>query len=150
MLQDRLGPAATSPSGRGDLFSSLLGERPGARLLAIGASVGEGCVSGRARYVACAEDLGGVRPGDIVMADHVEAEWRSWLTEAAAVVVSQGGGEALVGLGVPAVAEAGAGASPLWTGATLTVVAQAGAPGRVYQELTRADGGLPRSIHPFG
>jgi pyruvate,water dikinase len=133
----------------GELFSSPRERLAGARLLAVGSSVGEGCVSGRGRYVASADDLSRVQPGDIVLAERVKPEWRSCLSAAAALVVDRDDGGELPALGLPAVVHAGVGASPLWTGAKLTVIAEPNAPGRVYQQLTRLDGQAPRRVIAF-
>jgi pyruvate,water dikinase len=127
-------------AGERSLASTLVPSRPASRLLAVGLGVGAKTVTGRARYVARPQDLDALQPGEILMAEETAPAWEPALARAAGVVVNRGdeashAALAARRLGVPAVVAAHDGASPLWTGAVITLVAGADGSGRIYQEL---------------
>jgi pyruvate,water dikinase len=95
-------------------------------------------VTGVARYVACAADIEALRPGEILLADDVPADWRPAIDAAAAIVTNGGGTSSAAAraareLGVPAVVGTVDGASRVWSGATLTVACDRGPVGVVYE-----------------
>jgi len=117
--------------------------RPDSRLLAVGVGVGEATVTGAARYVSRPEQLALLKPGEILMAEATGPAWDAALARAAAIVVNDGGPMCHAAamarkLDIPAVIAAGGGASPLWSGATVTVAVGEDRIGRLYQELSPA------------
>lgn len=124
--------------------SSLVPSRPASRLLAVGVGAGAETVTAIARYIARPEDLAAFKAGEILMAEETTPAWEAALARAAGVVVNQGdeachAALAARKLGIPAVVAAHDGASPLWTGAMVTLVVGADGAGRVYQEMARED-----------
>jgi pyruvate,water dikinase len=115
----------------------------GPPLIATGRPVGDQVVSGVARFVRSIGDLDALRPGEILLAQSVMPEWRSRIERAAAIVTNEDGPASHAArvareLGVPAVVGTVDGASPIWTGAVLTVSCAEGATGRVYEGWPRA------------
>lgn len=150
MSLDLLAPRS-SPETRTrepSLVSALVPSRPASRLLAVGVGAGAPTVTAMARYVARVEDLSDLKAGEILMAEETTPAWEAAIARAAGVVVNRGdeachAALAARKLGVPVVAGAHDGASPLWTGAMLTLVVGEDGAGRVYQELA-AEGRAPR------
>jgi len=133
----------------------LGGDRPGSRLLAVGAGVGEASVTGVARYVSRPDQLALIRPGEIVMAEATGPAWEAGLAHAGGIVVNDVGplchAEAIARkFEIPAVIAAGGGASPLWSGATVTLAVAEGGIGRLYQELSPAAAGGRERSWPTG
>lgn len=126
--------------------SALFPNRPGSRLLAVGAGVGEASVTGVARYVARPDQLALIRPGEIVMAEATGPAWETGLARAGGIVVNDAGplchaAAMAKKLDIPAVIGSGGGASPLWSGATVTLAIGEDGIGRLYQELSPAAAG---------
>jgi pyruvate,water dikinase len=147
MSLDVLDPRSAR-AGERSLAHTLVPSRPASRLLAVGLGVGAKTVTGRARYVARPQDLDGLRPGEIVMAEETTPAWDAGLARAGGIVVNRGdeschAAQAARRLGVPAVVAAHDGASPLWTGAVIALVAGEDGSGRIFQELTRPNGTGP-------
>lgn len=94
-------------------------------ILARGRAIGCRSVTGRGRFVSGAEDFAAFQPGEILLAEYIAPDWPEALGGAAALVISRSIdpqiAEAARRLDIPAVAGATDAASPLWTGATLTV-----------------------------
>lgn len=102
---------------------------------------------GVARFVRNIGDLDALRPGEILLARSIEPEWRPWMETAAAIVTNEGGAYAVAvacELGLPAVVGTVDGASPIWTGAVLTVSCAEGETGRVYEGWSGVEGASRR------
>lgn len=146
MSLDVLAPKS-SPENRvrnRSLTETLIPARPASRLLAVGIGVGSRTVTAMARYIARPEDADELKAGEILMTEETTPAWEAALARAAGVVVNRGdeashAALAARKLGLPAMVAAHDGASPLWTGAKLTLVVGEDGAGRLYQELARED-----------
>ena len=97
-----------------------------APIVASGQAIGEGSVTGVARFIATAADLGALMPGEILMAETTGPEWDAAMVRAAAIITNSGGdsshaARAARAAGQPAVVGTVDGASRRWTGALVTV-----------------------------
>lgn len=94
-------------------------------IVARGRAIGAQTVTGWARFVSASRDFETFRAGEILLAEDLAPEWPEGLGGAAALVINRAGGAHLEAtakrLGIPAVAGVIDAASPLWTGACLTV-----------------------------
>lgn len=115
-------------------------------IIGTGQAVGEGMVSGVARYVASIEELAQFQAGEILLAKTTSPEWRPAMEIAAAIITEDGAlsHSAVVArqLGVPAIVGTVDGASKVWSGASLTVFCGTGEVGVVYENPPRADATL--------
>jgi pyruvate,water dikinase len=108
--------------------------KPGLPVVATGRAVGEGVVTGLARFVASTRDLDLLRPGEILMMQSLAPGWADALGRAAAIVTNEDlASDVAQRLGVPAVLGTVNGASPMWSGATLAVSCQVDGLGVVYE-----------------
>ena len=125
-----------------------------APIVASGWAIGEGAVTGVARFIATAGDLGALKPGEILMAEATGPEWESAMVRAAAIVTNSGGASshaarAARAAGQRAVVGTVDGASGRWTGALVTVRC-IGQEGLVFEGLPASEtdrpGAGPRPI----
>lgn len=109
-------------------------------IVARGRAIGSRSVTGRARYVSELRDFEGFRAGEILLAEDLAPEWPEGLGGAAALVINRMDGAHLDAaarrLGIPAVVGVIDAASPLWTGADLTVSCD-GDVGTVYEDAAK-------------
>jgi len=108
-----------------------------APIVASGQAVGEGVVTGVARFVASARDLDKLQPGEILMAESTGPDWEPAMALASAIVTNSGGASSHAArtaqaAGRPAVVGTVDGASRRWTGALITVQC-AGRTGVVFE-----------------
>jgi pyruvate,water dikinase len=106
-------------------------------ILARGRSVGDAIAAGPARVVAGVQDLGRVRPGDVLVTDKTDPDWEPVMKRAAAIVTNRGGRTchaAIVSreLGVPAVVGTENGTEHVRDGQVVTVSCAEGDVGFVY------------------
>lgn len=107
-------------------------------VLLTGRAVGEKVASGMVRRVKDAQDLGGFRPGEVLVADTTSPDWEPVLKGAAAIVTSRGGRTchaAIVAreLGIPAIVGAANATMKLGDGDMVTVSCTEGGVGYVYR-----------------
>ena len=94
--------------------------------------------SGPVRLIAGARDLGGFRPGELLVAESTTPDWEPVMKIAAAIVTERGGRTchaAIIAreLGIPAVVGADCAKKVLKEGAVVTVSCAEGEVGRVYK-----------------
>jgi pyruvate,water dikinase len=107
------------------------------KALCSGRAVGGKVASGTARLVTDVAQLGGFRPGEVLVADTTMPDWGTVMKSAAAVVTNRGGRTchaAIVAreLGIPAVVGCGDATERLRSGDPVTVSCAEGAVGRIY------------------
>jgi pyruvate, water dikinase len=115
--------------------SYRLGSR--GKVLLEGRSVGEKIAAGPARIIKSVQDLGLLRPGEILVTDKTDPDWEPAMKKAAAVITNRGGRTchaAIVSreLGLPAIVGTQAGTEVLKTDQLVTVSCAEGETGFVY------------------
>ena len=107
------------------------------KILLEGRSVGEKIASGPVRVIKNTQDLGLLKPGEILVTDKTDPDWEPAMKKAAAVITNRGGRTchaAIVSreLGLPAIVGTQTGTELLRTGQTVTVSCAEGETGFVY------------------
>ena len=102
-----------------------------------GQAVGEKIGAGVVRVVLTPEELGSVRPGEVLVAQKTDPDWEPVMRRVAAIITDQGGRTAHAAIvsrefGVPCIVGAGNATRILQTGQDVTVSCAEGEEGRVY------------------
>ncbi|HLC60805.1 MAG TPA: phosphoenolpyruvate synthase [Candidatus Nanoarchaeia archaeon] len=114
------------------------------QVILTGLSVGTKIGAGKAHVIKSAEDIGGFKPGEILITEKTDPDWEPIMKIASAIVTNRGGRTAHAAiiareLGIPAIVGTENGTEIVKTGTDVTISCAEGEVGKVYKGNLKFD-----------